>query len=167
MITSPTIDQILEGVIISLADDIMPSIENPKAAANCLMVQSLLQGVRQLLTVIDDQLVDEHNDMIAVLRRSAEALTDNSAAAQRMRERTESVCDRDPLPAPMDRAAALAAHNELTHAIEESMRDLDEMLTAGDNSAHDALLIIREHLGQRYLRDVTSIQVGEGFIGRS
>jgi hypothetical protein len=47
------------------------------------------------------------------------------------------------------------------------MRDLDEMLTAGDNSAHDALLIIREHLGQRYLRDVTSIQVGEGFIGRS
>jgi hypothetical protein len=78
MITSPTIDQILEGVIISLADDIMPSIENPKAAANCLMVQSLLQGVRQLLTVIDDQLVDEHNDMIAVLRRSAEALTDNA-----------------------------------------------------------------------------------------
>ncbi|MGA1570217.1 MAG: hypothetical protein ACO38K_11185 [Ilumatobacteraceae bacterium] len=58
MITSPTIDQILEGVIISLADDIMPSIDNPKAAANCLMVQSLLQGVRQLLTVIDDQLVD-------------------------------------------------------------------------------------------------------------
>ena len=44
MIVNPSVDQILEGVMMSLEDDIAPAVTNPKASATIQMIQSLLQG---------------------------------------------------------------------------------------------------------------------------
>lgn len=168
MISSPSVDQILEGVLMSIEDEIVPSLDNPKAHATAQMIQSLLQGVRQLLPVLDQQLVDEHNDMIRTFREAAEALGDATGpAADRMRERCATLGAKSELPPPMDRAAALAAYDELSRGLEASFRDLDELQRAGVESADASLQVIRGHLTPRYLRDVAAIQVGEGFVGRS
>lgn len=168
MITSPSIDQILEGVVMALEDDIMPNVDNPKAQASCQMIQSLLLGVRQLLVGFDAQLVDEHNQMIDVLVAASAALDGvDGVAADRMRERGAMARSCEHLPSPMDRTVALEAHRKLSEAIEQSFYDLDELLAGGSNAAMSALDVIREHLGQRYVRDVVSFTVGDGFVGRS
>ncbi len=168
MITSPTVDQLLEGVIIAMEDEIIPALSNPKAAATGHMIQSLLQGVRQLLPELYQQLVDEHNDMIRTLRDTAEVLGDASGdAADRIRERAATFGAWEELPEPIDRVEAIAAYDELGRAIESSFRDLDELQRAGVESAFAALQVVRGHLAPRYLRDATTIKVGEGFVGRS
>ena len=99
MITSPTIDQILEGVLIAIDDEIMPSLANPKAQATAQMMQSLIQGVRQMLPVMDAQIVDEHNGMIRALAETAAALGDVPGdAADRLRERAATLGQWDALP---------------------------------------------------------------------
>ncbi|MGA9277257.1 hypothetical protein [Ilumatobacter sp.] len=168
MNTSPSIDQILEGVLLAIEDEILPALNNPKAFATAQMMQSLLQGVRQTLPVMDAQLVDEHNDMIRTLVDTAAALGDATGdAADRVRGRASAFGAWDPLPAPVDRDAVIAAHTELGRAIETTFLDLDELQRAGISSADDAVQVVRAHLGPRYVRDVQTICVGEGFIGRS
>ncbi|MEM9747118.1 MAG: hypothetical protein AAF945_10530 [Actinomycetota bacterium] len=168
MITTPSVDQLLEGVMLAIEDEIVPSISNPKAHATAQMIQSVLQGVRQMLPVIDAQLAEEHNDMIRTLREAAESLGDAPGdAADRVRERAATFGGRDELPVPVDRDAALASYEELGHAIEASFRDLDELLRDGVESAAAAQDVVRAHLMPRYLRDVASIKVHEGFVGRS
>lgn len=167
MNSSPTVDQILEGVLHAIDDEIIPSLNNPKAHATAQMMQSLIQGVRQMLPVLDEQLVDEHNDMIRTLADTATALGDVSGAeADRIRERAATLGEWDVLPAPPDRDAIVAAHTELGRAIEATFFDLDELQRAGVASADEALQVVRAHLGPRYVRDAETIVVGEGFVGR-
>lgn len=168
MITSPSIDQILEGVLIALDEEIAPAIGNPKALATIQMIQSMLQGVRQTLPVMDAQLVDEHNDMIRTLRDTAAALGDAAGpAADRVRERGATLGARDSLPEPLDRDALVAAHLELGEALEATFFDLDELQRAGVGSADEAVQVVRGHLAPRFIRDVATFCVGEGFVGRS
>lgn len=88
MITSPTIDDMLEGVILAVETDILPHLEDAKAQASAQMMQSLLQGVRQLLPVYESSLVEQHNAMNAALRDAAALLADvTGPEADRMRER--------------------------------------------------------------------------------
>jgi len=167
MNTSPSIDQILRGVLIAFDDEIIPALTNPKAHATAQMMQSLLQSVRQMLPVLDEQLVDEHNDMIRVLADTATALGDVSGdEADRIRDRAATLGRWDDLPAPPDRDAIVAAHTELGRAIEATFYDLDELQRAGVASADDALQVVRAHLGPRYVRDAQTLIVGEGFVGR-
>ena len=168
MISSPNIDQLLEGVLIAIDDEIMPSLDNPRAQATAQMMQSLIQGVRQMLPVMDEQLVDEHNDMIRTLVDTAAALGNVTGdAADRMRERAATLGQWVPLPAPPDSAAIVAAHIELGRAIEASFLDLDELQRAGVATADEALQIVRAHLAPRYLREAETFVVGDGFVGRS
>jgi hypothetical protein len=167
MNSSPSIDQILEGVILAIDDEIFPALNNPKAYATAQMMQSLLQSVRQTLPVIDDQLVEEHNEMIRTLRDTAVALGDvGGDAADRVRERAAALGARAELPAPFDRDAAFTAHDELGRAIEATFYDLDELQRAGIGSANEALQVVRAHLGPRFVRDAATVVVGEGFVGR-
>lgn len=169
MITTPSIDQILEGVLISMDEDIVPALgASPKAHATAQMIQSLLQGVRQMLPVMDEQLIEEHNGMIRTLREAGAALGDAPGdAADRIRSRADTLGAREELPELIDRAAITASHVELGRAIEASFFDLDELQTAGVAAADDALQVIRAHLGPRYLRDVETVVAGAGFVGRS
>jgi hypothetical protein len=45
MMTNPTLDDLLEGLIVSLENEIMPHVSSPKAHVMCQMVQSLIQVV--------------------------------------------------------------------------------------------------------------------------
>lgn len=167
MNTSPSIDDILEGVITAIETDIVPALSNDKAHATAAMMQSLLQGVRQLIPVYDEYLVDEHNGMAQTLRDAADQLgSAEGPAADRIRERALTLGGRDDLPAPVDREQVAAAHRELGHALEATMIDLDELQRAGDERADAALHVVRMHLGPRYVRDVETFLAGEGMLGR-
>ncbi len=167
MNTSPSNDQLLEGVILALQDEIVPYLANPKALATIQMMQSLLQGVRQTLPVVDAYLVDEHNDMITTLRNTAAALGEvEGPAADRIRERATTLGERKPLPAPPDGIELVAAHRELSNALESTFRDLDEMQRADVAAADKAIQVVRAHLTPRYVRQVEAFSVGDGFVGR-
>ncbi|HUS42223.1 MAG TPA: hypothetical protein VMY16_06125, partial [Ilumatobacteraceae bacterium] len=162
MNTSPSIDQMLEGVLISISTDILPNVVNPKAAASAQMMQSIIQGIRQLLPVYDQYLAEEHNQMMGVLRDVAGAIGDTSgAAADRIRERAATLGQGDEVPIPIGRDVLMAAHRELGFALQESMIDLDELQRAGDSAADAGLETIREHVGPRIMRDVQTFLVGD------
>ena len=79
----------LEGVIISISTDIVPNLVNPKAHASAQMMQSILQGIRQLLPVYDQYLAEEHNQMMDVLSDVAATIGDLAGpAADRSRPAT-------------------------------------------------------------------------------
>jgi hypothetical protein len=167
MNSSPSIDQMLEGVLLAIDDEILPALSNPKAHATAQMMQSLIQGVRQMLPVIEERLIEEHNDMIRTLRDTAAALGKSTGpAADRVRERAATLGAWADLPAPPDAEVVMAAHTELGRAIEATFLDLDELQRAGITSADEAVQVVRAHLGPRYVRDAQTMVVGEGFVGR-
>jgi hypothetical protein len=167
MNTSPSIDQLLEGVLISISTDIIPNLVNPKAHASAQMMQSIIQGVRQLLPVYDQYLAEEHNQMMKVLRDVADTIGESSGpAAERIRERASTLGAGDELPIPLDREAVMAAHRELGHALQDSMIDLDELQRAGDTGADAGLCVLRDHFGPRIVRDVQTFLVGDALVGR-
>jgi hypothetical protein len=165
--TSPSIDQMLEGVLISISTDILPNVVNPKAAASAQMMQSIIQGIRQLLPVYDQYLAEEHNEMMKVLRDVAGAIEGSSgAAADRIRERAATLGHGDEIPIPLDRDAVMSAHRELGFALQQTMIDLDELQRAGDTDADAGLRTVREHMGPRIMRDVQTFLVGDALLGR-
>lgn len=167
MNTSPSIDQMLEGVLISISTDIVPNLVNPKAHASAQMMQSVIQGIRQLLPVYDQYLAEEHNQMLEVLREVAGAIAASSGpAADRIRERAGTLGAREEIPIPIERDVLMAAHREVGFALQESMIDLDELQRGGDTDADDGLELIRGHFGPRIMRDVQTFLVGDALVGR-
>ncbi len=170
MNANPGPDGLLEGVIVGLQEEVLPFVSNAKAHAAVAMMQSILQGVRQMLPVYDAYLIDEHNSMTATLRSAAVPLRDvTGPEADRMRERADTLGKIADLPAPTDRAALIDAHIRLGRALEASIFDLDVLQRAGGHAAaaaDDALTVIRGHLGPRVVRDTQVITVGDGMIGR-
>jgi hypothetical protein len=167
MFTSPSVDDLLDGLISALQDDIVPNVTNAKAYATALMMQSVIQQIRQVLPVQAGYLVDEHNAMTKVLRDTADALGHAAGdEADRVRARAAELGDRADLPTPLATDALASAHRELTSAIVANMTDLDVLQRAGDERADASLRVMRAHLGPRYVRDVQTVIVGAGMIGR-
>ena len=160
MHTNPSPDTLLEGVIISLSNDVMPNVTNAKAQATVAMAQSLLPHYQEYL-------VEEHNAMTAVLRGVAQAIGGSTgAAADRLRAMAADLGARPDLPTPLDPALVMSAHKTLSESLVDCLKELDVLQRAGDTRADDALQVIRGHLGPRYLRDVQTLIVGAGMIGR-
>ncbi|MFN0093381.1 MAG: hypothetical protein ACKVVT_01195 [Dehalococcoidia bacterium] len=167
MYSSPSVDDILEGVIVSLQNDIAPAITNPKLQATLGMMQALLQQVRQTLPVQDKLYAEEHNDMTRVLREVAAAThTATGPAADSIRGRAAALGARPDFPAPTDPETLRLAHGELSRGLVDAMKDLDVLQREGDEAADRALDIVRSHLAKRYVRDVEVLVVGQGLIGR-
>ena len=167
MNTSPSVDDLLAGLIAAISDDILPNVANAKAYATGMMMQSVLQQIRQVLPVYDGYLVDEHNDMTRTLRDAAAALGDATGPeADRIRERAAHLGHWADLPAPPEMAAIATAHRVLGDALVATVADLDVLQRAGDTRADDALQVVRGHYGPRYLRDISTILVGAGMLGR-
>lgn len=167
MNTTPSIDDLVAAVIQSIGDDLLPHLGNAKAQATAIMAQSVLQGVRQLLEVYDENIALDHNEMTAGLRNAAAALDGvEGEAADRIRDRAATLGSQPDLPPPPDRSAIASGHCELGRAMEASLIDVDELQRAGVGAADGALNALREAMTARYLRDVAAITVGEGFIGR-
>jgi hypothetical protein len=169
MNSSPGLDGLIEGVIFAIRDDLMPNLD-PKSQATAAMMQSILQGVRQILPVYDAAMIEEHNDMTRTLREAAAQLADvGGAEADRIRERAATLGQLADLPAPLDRDVVAAAHTELGRALETTIADLDVVQRAGGTdaaAAEAALNTVRTHLAPRYVRDYTTFSVGAGFLGR-
>jgi len=157
----------LEGVLISISTDIIPNVVNPKAHASAQMMQSIIQGIRQLLPVYDQYLAEEHNEMMGVLRDVAERVGGASGeAADRIRERASTLGIGDEVPIPLDRDVMMTAHRELGFALQATMIDLDELQRAGNADADRGLEIVRDHMGPRLMRDVQTFLVGDALLGR-
>ena len=157
----------LEGVLISISTDIIPNVVNPKAHASAQMMQSIIQGIRQLLPVYDQYLAEEHNQMMAVLRQIAEQLDGTTGeAADRIRERATTLGAGDEVPIPLDRDVVMAAHRELGSSLQATLADLDELQRNGDADADAGLDILRGHMGPRLVRDVQTFLVGDALLGR-
>jgi len=165
--TSPSIDQMLEGVLISINSDIIPNLVNPKAHASAQMMQSIIQGIRQLLPVYDQYLAEEHNEMMEVLRRVADTIDGSTGSAtDRIRERANTLGAGDEVPIPLEREVVMAAHRELGFSLQATMIDLDELQREGNADADAALDVVRGHLGPRLVRDVQTFLVGDALLGR-
>lgn len=156
----------LEGVLISISTDIIPNLVNPKAHASAQMMQSIIQGVRQLLPVYDQYLAEEHNQMMELLRNVAAQLGATSGdEADRIRERAATLGAGAEIPIPLDRDVLMAAHRALGLAVQESMIDLDVLQREGSTDADAGLELIREHFGPRIMRDVQTFLVGDALVG--
>ncbi len=167
MNTTPSIDDLLLGLIIAISDEIVPNLANAKAYATASMMQSVLQEIRQMVPVLDTYLVDEHNEMIRTLCNAATALGDAAGEeADRVRMRASTLGQWADLPSPPDHDAIASAHRELGEALVANVRDLDVLQRVGDTRADAALDEIRAHLLPRYVRDVATVTVGAGMVGR-
>lgn len=167
MMTNPTVDDLLEGFIVSLQHEIMPFVSSPKAQAMCQMLQSLIQEVRQVLPVYDNYIAVEHNEMTKVLRDVATALGSViGPEADRIRQRATTLGAIPDVPMPSDQEPIRATHRELSFALQDCMTDLDVLQRAGHAEGDVALQAIRLHLMARIVRDTETITVGAGMAGR-
>jgi hypothetical protein len=167
MYTSPSLDDLLLGLQVAIENELKPFLSTPTAQATAAMMQSVIQEIRQALPVYDTYLVDEHNAMVRVLRDVAEALGDAAGPeADRIRARAAELGSRADLPAPPDRAAIAAAHREMADALEAELWDLDVLQRAGDTRADRALDVLRAHVGPRLIRDVETLTISGGLLGR-
>ena len=170
MNNSPSVDDMLEAVIVAIQNELMPYLSNDKATATAAMAQSVLQMARQVIPVRAGYVVEEHNDMTRTLREAASHLAGVvGPEADRVRERAATLGKRADLPPPIDLTEIDAAHRELSHALESTIADLDVLQRAGGDeatAANVALDRVRAHLAPRYLRDTMTITVGAGFLGR-
>ena len=131
------------------------------------MMQSIIQGIRQLLPVYDQYLAEEHNQMMELLRSVAAQLDATSGdAADRIRERAATLGAGDEIPIPLDRDVVMAAHRELGLAVQDTMIDLDDLQREGNTDADAGLELIRGHFGPRIMRDVQTFLVGDALVGR-
>jgi hypothetical protein len=167
MITSPTIDDLLEGVIIALEADVMPALDQPKAQASVQMIQSMVQGIRQLLPVYDSSLVLEHNDMNAALRDAAQKLDGvEGPEADRVRERAATIGSEPDMAPPADAEAVRAAHRQRSEAVRDCMYDLDVLQRAGIAAADESLTVLRAMLTPHYLNYMATFPMQGGLLGR-
>ena len=167
MNTTPTIDDLLEGFIVALQNEIMPFLNNPKAVATAAMMQSLLQEIRQVLPVFDKSIAEEHNQMTQTLRAIGATLTGvNGPEVERIRERISTLGSLADVPMPVDQEPVRAAHRALGYALQDTLSDLDSLQRAGETKADEALNVLRSFLMPTILTHVAAISVGGGMVGR-
>lgn len=167
MNTVPSIDDLLEGFIVSIQQEIIPHLVNPKAVATAMMMQSLIQEIRQVLPVFDTTIANEHNQMTATLREVAALLGSTTGPeAERIRDRAASLGSLADVPIPVDQAPVRAAHQQLGFALQDTIVDLDSLQRAGNGDADAALNRVREYLMPVIMNHVAAITVGGGMVGR-
>lgn len=166
MLTHPSSDELLEGCIISIQNDILPNLANQHAQVSAVMMQALLQCVRQRLPVEQQVMAAEHNQMIALFRDLGTLANAESEAGKRLRDRAQSCGASENLPVPPAFDEVVSRYRELSQAVVDTLDDLDALISEGDTSAQEALLKVRTYLGQRTATDFATLVVGAGMAGR-
>lgn len=167
MNTTPTIDDILEGLIVALNNEIIPHLSNAKSVATAMMMQSLIQQVRQVMPMLDASIATEHNEMTRTLRDVAELLGDvEGPEADRIRERASSLGAIADVSIPADQAPVRQAHAQLGYGLQDTITDLDVLQRAGHATADAALQRVREFLMPTIMQNIAAISIGGGMIGR-
>ena len=167
MNTTPKIDDILEGLIVALQNEIIPHLSNAKSVATAMMMQSLVQQVRQVLPMMDASIANEHNEMTRTLREVAAVLGDVAGPeADRIRERAATLGALADVPVPTDQSPVHEAHARLGYGLQDTIADLDVLQRAGHASADAALNRVREFLLPTIMQNIAAISVGGGMVGR-
>lgn len=167
MYTNPTPSDILEGVLVSLQNDVLPNVSTQKAAVATVMIQALVQQVRQTIPAYLQTLALEHTDMTSVLQDMAAAIKGvDGPEADRIRARAEEATNGPAFPIIPAQQEVAAAHRALTSAMTENIRDLDAIITAGHTAGEVALTRMRVHLGPRLMNDFATMVVSAGAVGR-
>lgn len=167
MLTTPSADDVLEGVIYTLQTDILPNVVTEKAQVEVVMIQAMLQMVRQVIPVFQQNVARECNEMHALYRDMGAIIGESAGEeADRMRARARDFGQRTDFPVIPSYEALVAEHNELSQGLVDCVRDLDAMARAGNEVAEKALQRMRAHLGPRILSDFGTMVVGAGMAGR-
>lgn len=167
MYTNPSPADILEGVLVSLQNDVLPNVSSQKAAVATIMIQALVQQVRQMIPNYLQTLALEHADMTLTMEDMAAKLEGvTGPEADRVRARAAEASSSPAFPIIPALEEVMAAHRVLSTAMEENVRDLDAIITAGNSDAGEAALArMRQHLGPRHLNDFATMVVS-GAVGR-
>ncbi len=167
MYTSPSTDDLLEGVIIALERDIMPECTSQRAQVAVVMAQAVLQMARQMIPVQLQYMCEEHNQMAALFREIGELIGESPGPeADRLRELAAKYGSRPAFPVIPSTQEVVEGHKELTQGLVDAIRDLDVLIAQGNENARQALLRFRENFGPRVARDFATMVVGAGLAGR-
>lgn len=166
MYTHPSSDEILEGCIISLQNDVLPHLTNQHAQVAVVMMQAVLQCARQRIPVEQQLMAAEYNQMTAVFRDVAALVESDSEAGARLRGRAQACGSQAEIPVPPAFDDVVARYRELSDAVVDTLNDLDILIRAGDEQAQAALMRVRAYLGPRTAADFGTLVVGAGMAGR-
>ncbi|MCE2735881.1 MAG: hypothetical protein LW600_05245 [Ilumatobacteraceae bacterium] len=137
MNTTPSIDDLLEGLIVGLQNEIIPHLSNAKSVATAMMMQSL--------TLLGDVPGPE---------------------ADRIRARAASLGSLADVAIPADQAPVREAHAQLGYGLQDTISDLDVLQRGGHATADAALNRVREFLMPTIMQNIAAISIGGGMIGR-
>ncbi len=167
MLTTPSIADVIEGIQISLARDIMPEVKSQNAQTCVVMIQALLQTIAQRVPVEQQMMVAEMNQMTATLR-DVSALLGASAgdAAESIRSRAKTLGGGEDVPAIPSYEEVNGTHRKLSQGIVDTLEDLDTLLRSGNAEAEGALTRLRQHIAPRTLQEFGVYTVGAGMAGR-
>lgn len=167
MITRPSTDDVLEGIIISLQNDILPEVQSDRARVTIQVMQALLQFVRQRVPVEQQIIAEEHNAMTALLRQLPNLVGEGGGlAGERIRARAETLGALPDLPTLPPSEELYASYRELSEALVETIDDLYELQASGHPGVQEAFAAVRSYLAVRAARDFQTYIVGAGMAGR-
>lgn len=166
MYSTPSIADVIEGIQVSLQNDILPEVHSQNAQVAVVMIQALLQTIVQRYPVEQQLMAAEHNDMAQTLRDVAAIVNSPSEAAISIRKRGEALGSRPDYPAIPTNAEIVDSHRELSQAIVDTITDLDTMLRDGDEVAGKALQRVRQHAAARTVQEFSIYTIGAGMAGR-
>lgn len=167
MFTSPSVAEIIDGVIVALNKDVMPQLQSQKAVVSLVMAQALLEQVKQRVPLEQQIMAAEHNQMTALYRQMAQTLSGaQGTAAERIRARAAELGAREDLPALPAFDDLARAYRELSAGLVATLEDLDALIQAGEPGGEEALTQMRGYIGPRTIADFTTYIVGAGMAGR-
>lgn len=167
MFSKPTSSDLLEGVIVSLQNDVLPAVASERVQVLVVIMQGVIQNVRQRIEVEQQHMAAEHNEMTALFREMAAALGETPGPeADRVRGRADTLGGRPAMPGVPAFAELNGAYAALSEGLVETMRDLDALIRGGNPAATRALDLMRAYLGRRIVADLSVNLVGAGMVGR-
>ena len=167
MYTTPSVADIVDGVIASLMRDVMPELTSQKAVVALVMAQSLLEGIKQRVPIEQQLMASEHNQMTALYRQMARTVDSvRGEAADRIRQRAASLGALADLPVVPNFDDLSTAYRALSQGLVETLEELDALIRSGSAEAEAALQEMRTYLGPRTIAEFTTYFVGAGMAGR-
>ena len=167
MLSKPTSSDLIEGVIMSLQNDILPDVGSERGQVLVVMMQGVLQNVRQRIEVEQQYMAEEHNQVVALFRKVAQTLGETPGAdADRIRQRAATLGARPSMPELPAFADLNSAYRDVSEGLVETVRDLDALIRSGNPAAELALTAVRAYLGERSVREFAVTVVGAGMVGR-
>lgn len=167
MYTRPSPGDIIDGVIASLNRDIMPELTSQKAVVAVIMMQTLLEGVKQRVPVEVQLMAAEYNEMAALYRQMGATIAGSSGpAAEHIRNRAATLGARAELPTVPVYGELLAGYREFSEGLIATLDDLDVLIRSGDARGEAALQELRAYLGTRMASEFTTYVSGAGMAGR-